>query len=290
MSSRRKKLLLVTVGGLIVMACIVAASSFGASSAAKKVVAASSSADLVFALDHYECYLVRPLTATAPNAVATHIVSLKDQFGPRKAFIGAATMLCNPVKKTLPSGAAPPVPIHNKLAHLFCYMQNIANSNSKTPGIVFVKNQFGEAAVNPILPAMLCLPSGKSLNLQKPAAIPRKLDHYSMWIIKTPNPYKTPSPIVLTDQFGTIQITQPLPNEAVMLGLPVLKNANTTLYNPTDHLLCHALPTPTSASSAFKPRQVLISNQFEKAARYLVVRPLELCVPSLKSLTPFPYN
>jgi hypothetical protein len=63
-----------------------------------------------------------------------------------------------------------------------------------------------------------------------------------------------------------------------MLGNPVLKNnPNGKLYNPTDHLVCYATP---NTGLNFKPRNVVVTNQFEKAAIYTAYAPAMLCLPS----------
>jgi len=251
---------LVFVVGLAILAASYAATSRTASGSTRIATG-------TYALDHYECYFVKPLQIFKPRRV-----TLLDQFGFRTALVTSPAELCNPVVKTLPSGVS--TPILRKDAHLLCYNQNPANM---APRQDLVMNQFGEGVVNPVQPSLLCLPSGKSLVLTRPAKIPVRFDHYALYITKTVAGFTAPPTVTLQDQFWKVTV-KGLPKEPVMMGNPVLKNnPNGQLVNPKDHLVCDAMPT---SGLGFKQREVVVTNQFEKAAKYVAYAPAMLCLPS----------
>ena len=108
---------------------------------------------------------------------------------------------------------------------------------------------------------------------QAVSAAPPGLDHFKCY--DADQPQFQPRFVGLRDQFG--------PSEGQVIATrqicnPVRKN-NGRVLNPRAHLVCYE--TPQVGTVPFQPRDVRVSNQF--GIRQLwVVRPVTLCVPSLK--------
>lgn len=105
-----------------------------------------------------------------------------------------------------------------------------------------------------------------------------RLDHFQCYRVDPTSPFRTQS-VTLTDQFGR--------SRAAVLRLfnlcaPVAKN-KVRPRNRTAHLACYIL-----RRQSFRSRRVVVSNQFERAGRLVVVRASELCLPSGKELEPGP--
>jgi hypothetical protein len=100
-------------------------------------------------LDHYQCYLVRPLTRTRVDPPV-----LVDQFGRSRPAVGPAVRLCAPVRKnrTVP---------RNRREHLVCYQ--LQPREPFQPRAATIVNQFGFARLVVARPEWLCLPSLKRL-------------------------------------------------------------------------------------------------------------------------------
>ena len=269
-------------------------------------------------LDHFLCY-----KATIPSPTAVPGVQfptkasgawIANQFdNPTGRFV-SFQQHCNPVMKTVSGSNA--TAINKPNDHLACWS---FAANTKVPSQVWVKNQFSptDTQGNPMsVPlsvgglSQLCLPSFKSLtaaNLQSGA--PSDLDHYTCYKVAYPKPtagvtpirFLPPVGVQLEDQFTdlagvaapgiTVQVTGPK-----QLCLPTIKLVNmipgsqlptlNSLLDSTDHLVCFGLKLV--APAAFTPPAVVFdSNQF--GVGQLNVKALsQLCVPSLKSLTPPP--
>lgn len=209
-------------------------------------------------LDHFRCYDVQ-------HQPATRTVRLADQFGATTATTVRVIRLCNPVRKNNE-------PVRRPRSHLVCYA--IREQPPFRPLAVRVRNQFGRAALRVRRPETLCLPSFKQvLQTAAASAAPRGLDHFKCYEVDAPQ--LPPRFVGLRDQFGQsegrVVATRHLCN-------PVRKN-NGRVLNPRAHLVCYE--TPSVGPVPFQPRDVRVSNQF--GIRQLsVVRPLTLCVPSLK--------
>ena len=106
-----------------------------------------------------------------------------------------------------------------------------------------------------------------------------RLDHFQCYSIK-PFGHFRPRTVKLVDQFGRskARITQ-----LTTLCAPVRKNT-TPVRNPLAHLACYPIQR---RAPAFRTRTATISNQFEKVA-VRIVKPVQLCVPSGKSVVPAP--
>ena len=209
-------------------------------------------------LDHFRCYDV-------VQQPASQSVKLSDQFGATAAKVVRVIRLCNPVRKNN-------TPVRRAKSHLVCY--SITDSPAFKPLAVRVRNQFGRAALRIRRPETLCLPSFKEVvATPAPATAPAGLDHFKCYEAEQP---QLPVRFVgLRDQFGQSEgqviATRQLCN-------PVSKNSGKVL-NRSAHLVCYE--TPSVGTVPFQPREVRVSNQF--GVRQLsVIRPVELCVPSLK--------
>ena len=209
-------------------------------------------------LDHFRCYDVEPQPAA-------RTVKLVDQFRTSATKVLRVIRLCNPVRKNNE-------PVRRAKSHLVCY--SIADEQPFQPLAVRVRNQFGRAALRIRRPETLCLPSFKQVvQTQVPSPVPQGLDHFKCYQAEQP---QLPVRFVgLRDQFGQsegrVVATRQICN-------PVSKN-NGRVLNPRAHLVCYE--TPSLGTVPFQPREVRVSNQF--GIRQLsVVRPVTLCVPSLK--------
>jgi len=107
------------------------------------------------ALDHYQCYSVRPLAR-----VKVRRVRLRDQFGDARARVLRPSLLCNPVSK---NGGE----IRNRRDHLVC--SRMVPATRLDPRKVFVTNQFERnSTLEAVARQSLCLPSRKKLAPQAP--------------------------------------------------------------------------------------------------------------------------
>jgi hypothetical protein len=209
-------------------------------------------------LDHFRCYDVQ-------QQPAAQTVKLVDQFGATTAKVVRVIRLCNPVRKNNE-------PVRRAKSHLVCYA--ITDTPAFRPLAVRVRNQFGRAALRVRRPETLCLPSFKEVvQTAAVSAAPAGLDHFKCY--EADQPQFQPRFVGLRDQFGQgegkVIATRQLCN-------PVSKN-NGKVINPRAHLVCYE--TPDVGTVPFQPREVRVSNQF--GIRQLsVVRPVTLCVPSLK--------
>lgn len=229
-------------------------------------------------LDHFLCYSVTnaPLHIP-PIAVADQFTAQKPQ--PVKVL--GRSVLCAPVLKRTGKHSAK---IKFPGAHLLCYALNRQEVPPAFSHVV-VANQFGlRQALTVVLRESLCLPTGKAVLQLPPPTIPAQVDHFTCYLVKGAG---SPHGAVLTDQFS---LAAKLPRYKAVVLTPVRLCAPATKYvhgqvvsrpkNPTAHLLCYTvrITNPAPASS------VRITNQFEKNAPLRVIRPLTLCVPSLKRI------
>ena len=100
-----------------------------------------------FALDHFQCYSIKPDRDFKPRTVL-----VRDQFGKRKVTIGAPFRLCAPVSKNESV-------VRNPVQHLVCYRARPAKRVRKT---VSIHNQFGGELTRTKLVDQLCVPSLKN--------------------------------------------------------------------------------------------------------------------------------
>ena len=106
-----------------------------------------------------------------------------------------------------------------------------------------------------------------------------RLDHFQCYSIKPFGSFR-PRRVALVDQFGR---SKALVSQLTSFCAPVRKNT-TPVRNPLAHLACYPIERRTPA---FRTRVATISNQFEKVA-VRIVKPVQLCVPSGKSVVPAP--
>ena len=98
-------------------------------------------------LDHFQCYPVKPLSATKLRRVG-----VRDEFGSGKQAVGRPVRLCNPASK---NGSR----IRDPRDHLLCYP--VDPLQASTPHDVVVANQFEGSSLAAITAKLLCLPSLK---------------------------------------------------------------------------------------------------------------------------------
>lgn len=224
-----------------------------------------------FRLDHFLCYLVQPAEFAGPAGI-----TVIDQFNikPLPIVVNGRDSLCNPVSK---NGE----PVRDQAAHLLGYRLRLP----QRPPLnipVLVSNQFGEQRLTVLQEIKLLVPTGKAELADpnkppEPPPVPPDFDHYFCYTVKQAEPFK-PRAVTLKDQFGS--------SKAEVIDLALLCNPAEKrmedqppphMFNNRDHLACY-----TIRPVEFKPRRVLVHNQFEKSQVIEVVRPSLLCVPSLK--------
>jgi hypothetical protein len=105
-------------------------------------------------IDHFLCYLVKPVGQTPPKRVI-----LTDQFGAGAGEVRQAVTLCNPVQKVVKSNAdTGPPPLQNEVAHLVCYE---VKTTKKPRPLVYGLNQLDNGQIRLRLAVRLCVPSFK---------------------------------------------------------------------------------------------------------------------------------
>jgi hypothetical protein len=110
------------------------------------------------------------------------------------------------------------------------------------------------------------------------AATARELavvSHFQCYRIKPSSPWK-PVSLTVSTQFGKLDGTV---LQLQALCAPASKNGS-VITNKIAHLACY----PLKVTTAFTPKTVLITNQFEKGTAMTVVAPTVLCVPTGKSV------
>ena len=111
------------------------------------------------------------------------------------------------------------------------------------------------------------------------AATAFRLDHFQCYRVKPPGAF-TPRRVTLVDQFGK---SKAVASQVTTLCAPVSKNKS-VVRNRLAHLACY----PITRKPRFRPRRATITNQFEKATPVVVVKPVQLCLPSGKTLASRP--
>jgi hypothetical protein len=106
-----------------------------------------------------------------------------------------------------------------------------------------------------------------------------RINHFRCYRVDPGSGFK-PRTVTLVDQFGR---SKAVASQLTALCAPVRKNGG-TVRNARAHLVCY----PISRKPAFRSRKVVITNQFEKGTRVVVVRPTQLCVPTGKAVLPGP--
>jgi hypothetical protein len=106
-----------------------------------------------------------------------------------------------------------------------------------------------------------------------------RLNHFQCYGVDPGTAFK-PRTVTLVDQFGR---SKAVASQLTTLCAPVRKNGS-IVRNARAHLACF----PITRRPEFRSRRVVITNQFEKGTRLVVVRPLRLCLPSGKTILPGP--
>jgi streptogramin lyase len=113
------------------------------------------------------------------------------------------------------------------------------------------------------------------LTLDKPA---RPLAHFQCYAGDPGEAFK-PRDVTLRDQFGRMKAVVSRPQA---LCAPARKNKEPKPANPRAHLACYSI----EVAAAFRRRTVVVANQFQRATRLRIIRPVELCLPAGKSVDP----
>lgn len=225
-------------------------------------------------LSHQLCYIATAKGFKIPQGVKLFNVFSPNGFAPK---IGSATMLCNPVKKTVSvNGQIKVFPITNANGHLVCF--SIKEPTQPVPAIN-VANQFGKGTLFPAQPSLLCLPTWKSLKKPPVEHTPQPpgLDHFTCYPVKSQGHFVVP-PLALQDEFGKSK--PDVKNIPTLLCLPtkkVIGKKTFKILHPKNVLVCFPVgPTPIK-------NPVFVLNQFGHAT-VTIKKSTLLCLPSAFSL------
>jgi len=258
-----------------VLALAVAGTAFGATAASGATARAPVPTAKVPKLSHQLCY-----TSAAKGFKIPAGVTLFDAFTPGgfTPKIGAATLNCNPVAKTVKSstGKTTTYPITYPAGHLACF--SITGKTLKLPKFITVANQFGKGMLFPGQPDYLCLPTWKSL-VRPPhnkMAEPPFLDHFTCYPVKSQGKFTVP-PLILRDEFG--KSSPRVSNVPTQLCLVTKKAVHGRIFkvvHPGGLLVCF----PVNKTPIRNP--VYDQNQFGNA-RVTIRQVSVLCLPSVSS-------
>jgi hypothetical protein len=204
------------------------------------------------ALEHFQCYRVRG------GGFRRRTLTLRDQFGRRKAKLRRRGELCNPVRKGTER-------LRNRRAHLQCYTLGRRRRNK----LVAVRNQFGPQRLRTRYSDTLCVPSRKFR--RRPPRRVTFTDHFLCYRLRRRG-FRARR-VTLRDQFGRTRVRVRRP---FLLCNPVQKNAE-RINHPVQHLVCY-----TITRRKVRVRRVRLRNQFGRNQRVRVRSRRSLCVPSVK--------
>jgi hypothetical protein len=134
------------------------------------------------------------------------------------------------------------------------------------------------------LGVMLVVGGGLMASAPALAKVPQGLDHFKCYT--TTKPAFKPRTVKVKDQFvsgKTVVLSVQTLCNPVSKRLPGSKNASKILHRQA-HLTCYQT---RDSGIDFKARSVSVTNQFG-TRKLAVLRPVSLCVPSLKSKAPAP--
>ena len=212
------------------------------------------------ALDHFQCYALRPRRFAALSATIT------DQYGTLVQTVRAPNRLCVPADK---NGEG----ISDPTAHLVGYvLKPSRNPRFQRRTDQTVVNQFGTQRLDVLRPSWLLVPSSKD-----GVPLARPLDHFQCYVIRNAHgaPRFTPRTVTVSSQIETVtlQVERPF-----RFCVPADKNGeDPSAPSHPDQLLCYR-----TRSGRFGDADHSISNQFGEREVQLITRN-ELCVPSSAS-------
>jgi hypothetical protein len=207
------------------------------------------------ALDHFQCYEVKPGVFSSPTVTVT------DQFGTLTETLKFPHSLCPPTNKNN-EGIVDPTD------HLVGYQ-------TKTPKFIKQTNktfvdQFGTLTLDLVRPQFLLVPSGKDGVAQQPP-----LDHFQCYKVKKSKgaPKFVPKTATISNQFEqSVTLTLKKPYKVCV---PADKNGeDPTAPNHPTSLVCYKTKGPRLGGSTHT-----IDNQFG-LDEVTVIHRRELCVPS----------
>ena len=213
------------------------------------------------ALDHFQCYEVKPAF------FAPVTVTIDDKFGPPfQETLRLAHRLCAPTSKNN-EGIVDPT-------------DHLAGYRTKPPSFTKVLNQtlvdqFGTLKLDIVRPDILLVPSGKDGVAQVPP-----LDHFQCYKIKRSKgaPKFVKKTVGIANQFETVSVTVTKPYR---LCTPANKNNEdpTAPSHPTQ-LICYK-----TSDGKFAQTTHVVDNQFDPMDSMTLIHRRELCVPSPPTTT-----
>lgn len=217
--------------------------------------------DAALPLNHFFCYQI---TTSQP---VSETVRLQDQFDtkPKKAKVGAAVRLCNPVQKTHDNKVTE---ILYPNDHLLLY--RIGTHRAEPSIEVQVRNQFGVAQLAVYTPAEVLMVPTRKL----PHGRPKDTDHFKCYAVQG-QPLNVP--VILKDQFQQKQTLVLSPFALCNPTRKFHKDRWTEIKHPDAHLVCYQV------EPAQFTKKVTTINQFRREDITAVFADL-LCVPSRKKI------
>jgi hypothetical protein len=234
--------------------------------------------------DHFLCY-------KSFGKFLREEVNLFDQFDTNEGInfdVLKPKMFCNPAIKP----ELDPLAMLEPGPHYLSYKINEAHREPRHERkMAEVQNQFGTMIVETFKPDRLMVPSGKSLDLAIPPAIPvpgPNTNHYKCYTVKATG-FQSPGDVAVLDQFtdddgkklGIVRPTRLCnPVEKTHNGVitPIIEDPN----NEFDHLMCYSVRAG-AGERLHKKTNVLSNNQFREE-KLVLKRELEFCVPTKKTL------
>jgi hypothetical protein len=232
-------------------------------------------------LDHFTCYRAG-IARGAPKFTPSPGVTVEDAFGMKTVEVKRPVGLCNP---TNTDNEDPTAALHTE--HLAGYkmklprgLPRVAASNQT---VVNRFDQTGMLRWDLTKAVRLLVPSAES-RISPPAALVAPFtDHFMCYKVKRTRDTPKFVPILgvpVEDQFG--QITLVDVKKATMLCAPANpNNERPGAQNHPDYLMCYKVKIPTGLPKFIKVSPVYVNNQFNPLT-LTVIKPSELCVPSLK--------
>jgi hypothetical protein len=232
-------------------------------------------------LDDFTCYTAW-VTKNTPAFTPVASVSLSDQFETVTASVSKTVSLCAPANKNDEG-------VVDAQTHLFTYLIKNQTPKHIRRGAVRVTNQLEEIRVDTVKPEFLLVPTAKTLTQPGPPppnSGAHDVDHFKCYRVRvTPG-----TPVSAQDRKVSVsdQFTDPAKIVTLRkprhLCLPVDKNGE-GIKNPQAHLLCYAARPARGEPKHIRREGVFVNNQFGPL-RIDTIREQELCIPSVKSLSP----
>jgi hypothetical protein len=232
--------------------------------------------------DHYLCYKVKP-QAPFTKVLGVHLV---DQFEDITADITKLRELCTPVSK---NGE----PVNDDVTHLAAYSFKAVSGTPHFARTTHIRldNQVtapGGLFVDTIKRDLLLVPTNKNLSTPPPAPDNDAIgvDHYKCYKAKVTagTPKFVSVTVTVADQFTGVTPKSVVLKKIRHLCAPVSTNG-AAVKNGDIHLACFQTKLASGAPKHVRRSGVQINDEFGPLTLG-TIKERELCIPSIKTLTP----